>query len=330
MLKKVLKKVLPDAVIEKGKKFIESRHVLNDSFRDALKYKKYYNYNSVGDSSTGIKELLIFHTHSLEKGLSHPNFRDNFGKGALTGIKENLIKFNESNLSKNSFEYQNAISVLKYYKDLHESKGIVTPFFDSLFDLNEIKSGNDIAGASKHTNDDPKKMDFDQLQQFRTSQREFSKEPVDSNVFNKVVGMALKTPSVCNRQPWRAYVTDDQEKIAELLELQGGFTGYDLPPVLSLITVDNEAFIGSHERNEPYIDGGLFLMNYVFSLTYYGLASCILNTMLIEDKKAKVKKILDVSSSESLIGFVAVGYPKDDLTIANSARKPVDEVLKIR
>lgn len=154
---------------------------------------------------------------------------------------------------------------------MHESKGIATPFFDSLFDLNEIKSGNDIAGASKHTNDDPKKMDFDQLQQFRNSQREFSKEPVD-----------------------------------------------------------NEAFIGSHERNEPYIDGGLFLMNYIFSLTYYGLASCILNTMLTEDKKAKVKKILDVSSSESLIGFVAAGYPKDDLDIANSARKPVDEVLKIR
>jgi hypothetical protein len=330
LLKAFLKKIVPNVLISEYKKVLEPNRVLRDFFNDANQYKKAFNYNTIGTSEEGIKELLIFHSHSIEKGLSHPNFRDNFGKSALLGLKKNLNEFNNKEMSKDCFEYQNAISVLKAYKNKHISKHISTPFFDSLFDLKKIESGNDIAGTREHFNNSVNNMNFASFQEFRTTQREFSKNNVNINIFKDVVKLSLKTPSVCNRQPWKVYVTDDKNKIASLLRLQGGFKGYELPPTLSLITVNREAFIGSHERNEPYVDGGLFLMNYVFSLTYFGLSSCILNSMLSEPNKVKVKDILGISGSEVLIAFIAAGYPKDKVVVASSARKPVNDILKLR
>ncbi|WP_368791247.1 nitroreductase family protein [Companilactobacillus farciminis] len=329
MIKKIIKQFVPKSWIIRYKMAKEHQRLKRDFRIDAKQYDSSFNYSPVGTSDEGVKELLIFHSHSIEKGLSHPNFRGNFGKNALLGIKANLSEFKKRNLDKNLFEYQNTISVLKFYKEKHNSKNIETPFFDSLFDLNEIDVAPSIAGAKVHTNKFSKNMNFVDLEYFRSTQREFSNDAVDMDVFKKVTELAVKTPSVCNRQPWKTYVTNDSSKISKLLDLQGGYKGYGVPPTLSLVTVDRRAFIGSHERNEPYVDGGLFLMNYDFALTYYGLSSCILNTMMEEPMKEEVRTILGVPASEVLIAFVGAGYSKDKVEIAASARKPIEDILKM-
>jgi nitroreductase len=328
MLKEIIKKIAPESWIIFYKKIREFKRLKYGFKVDAKQYKNSFNYNVVGDSDEGVKALLTFHSHSIEKGLSHPNFRDNFGKNALLGIKANLEEFKKRKLDKNLFEYQNTISVLKFYKDKHNSKNIKTPFFDSLFDLSELDSAPSIAGAKIHTDKPAQDMNFADLEHFRSTQREFLSDAVDMDLFKKVTELAIKTPSVCNRQPWKIYVTNNNLKISKLLDLQGGYKGYGVPPTLSLVTVDRKAFIGSHERNEPYVDGGLFLMNYDFALTYYGLSSCILNTMMEEPVKEKVRTILGVPTTEVLIAFVGAGYSKDKVKVAASARKPVEDILK--
>ena len=328
-MKELVKKIVPNIWVIKYREFREHGRVKNEFREDAVQYNNSTNFHLVGSSDKGVKELLIFHTHALEKGLSHPHFRPNFGKRALSGLKVNLDEFERLNLDKNDFSYQNAISVLKFYKNKHKNAGIDTPFFDSLFNLDEISFGKQMAGAEKHVNKEANGMSFEEFEYYRTTQREFSHKGVDSSVFDEAVKLALKTPSVCNRQPWKVYTTSNKNKIAELLRLQKGFNGYELPPTLSLVTVDRRSFIGSYERNEAYIDGGLFLMNFDFSLTYFGLASCILNSMLPNEEQRKVKKILGISPSEVLIAFVAAGYPKDEVLAAKSARKPTNEVLKL-
>lgn len=328
-MKKLMKRILPKPWVEKYRDIRERSQVRREFHEDANNYNNATNFHLIGSSKVGIRELLIFHTHALEKGLSHPKFRSNFGKRALIGLNANLEAFVKLNMDQSDFAYKNAMSVLKAYKSRHQNLGLVTPFFDSIFSKKEIKGGSEIAGVEIHHDDNAARMNFEELESFRTTQRVFSNKKVQMTDLKKALKIAMKTPSVCNRQPWKVYVTDNTNKIDSLLRLQKGYTGYGIPPILCLITVDRRAFIGSYERNEPYIDGGLFLMNFDLSLTYTGIASCILNAMLPNKEQEKIRGILDVPNNEVLISFVAAGYPKDKVLSAKSARKPIDDVLRV-
>jgi len=329
IMKEKIKKIIPNSWIKRYREVRGHSRVRKEYREDARKYNISSNFHSVGSSPKGVQELLIFHSHALEKGLSHPKFRYNFGRNALIGLGANLDEFKKLNLDTETFAYQNAMSVLKFYKKKHEDQGVRTPLFDSLFSGSSISRGNNKSGAVEHFNQETNDMNFPDLEKFRTSQREFLSSEVDQSLLTEAVALASKTPSVCNRQPWKVYMIRNKKKISKLLYLQNGFNGYDTPPALCVITVDRRAFIGSYERNEVYIDGGLFLMNFDFALTYVGLASCILNTMLPNEKQEKVKSILKISSSEVLIAFVATGYAKSSVMVAKSARKPVKDILKV-
>lgn len=328
-MKEIVRKVLPDSMILKYRDAKEHIRVKKEFYQAAKRYNDATNFHDVGSSDEGVKALLIYHTHAIEKGLSHTKFRSNFGERALIGLKSNLDQFNKLNLDQDDFAFQNAKSVLKAYKKRHVEQNLTTPFFDSLFDDKKINNASEIAGIKTHLDKRTNKMNFEELESFRTTQREFLSRKVDLKDFQKAVNIAMKTPSVCNRQPWKIYETDNKNKIEELLQLQGGFRGYEIPPTLSLITVDQQAFIGVPERNEAYIDGGLFLMNFDLALTHVGVASCILNAMLPNQQLDNIRKILSIPVSEVLIAFIAAGYPKKQIAAAKSARKSVNDVLNI-
>ncbi|WP_341780014.1 nitroreductase family protein [Levilactobacillus sp. HBUAS70063] len=328
-MKEKIKEIIPKPLLEQLREIRGHIRVKREYYKDARKYVKNSNLRYVGNSAKGVQELLIFHSHALEKGLSHPEFRYNFGKSALLGLRDNLNEFSKLGLNPSLFAYQNAISVLKAYKEKHESRGISTPLFDRLFSKSEIDRGTAISGVEEHSNRLTENMNFSEIETYRVSQREFLSDKVNPELLVEATNLALKTPSVCNRQPWQVYMISNGDKISQLLHLQKGFEGYDIPPVLCMVTVDQRAFVGSYERNEAYIDGGLFLMNFDFALTYVGLASCILNAMQPNEEQRKIRAILGIPSSEVLIAFIAIGYAKSKVTVAKSARKPVKDILKV-
>lgn len=41
-----------------------------------------------------------------------------------------------------------------------------------------------------------------------------------------------------------------------------------------LVTADLQAFMGSNERNEGYVDSGLFSMSLLYAMKSCGLAAC--------------------------------------------------------
>lgn len=327
--KNFIKKIVPESLVFKYRENREHLKVKREFAYDAKQYNLATNFHMVGSSDKGIEELIIFHSHALEKGLSHPNFRPNFGKRALSGLAANMTEFKRRGLDKSKFSFQNAESVLRAYKQKHVAKGINTEFFDSLFMPLDDSDSPLKAGAVSHENIDASSLNFKELEKYRSTQREFSNTEVDLGLIKAAVKLSIKTPSVCNRQPWKLHLTTDPDKIQRLLKIQKGFNGYEIPPVLSMVTVDRRSFIGSFERNEAYIDGGLFLMNYVFALTSYGLASCILNAMLPNDELEKIRQIYGIPEEEVLIAFVAVGNPLNDLQVAASERKPLSEIIKI-
>lgn len=168
-------------------------------------------------------------------------------------------------------------------------------------------------------------MDFIQLAQNRYSVREYSSELVSQELLDKVCEVSMKTPSVCNRQATPVYQITDLEKIKAALEIQGGFSGYDMSPVLLLVTSNIRAFMNNGERNEPFVDGGLFSMSLLYALEAYGLAACPLNAMFSLSQDRKTRALLHIPDYELPVMYIAVGNFPDPYQYAaqrDEIRKP--------
>lgn len=316
------------------------------SVYSTYRIKKFYNYDFKrfksgyvsqykNASEEQLESYLTFFSHSIEKGLSHGNFRPNFGRRALTSLAEVMQVYNEKKYSFNNERYQVALSALKNYQETHEKKGFHKTILNDIFSddilIQVNKSNLDLSGVIKIRREEKfnnKEKNFFELSNERHSVREYSDEEVDSKLIKNVVELSLKTPSVCNRQASRVYAVTNPQKIEEILNIQKGFNGYKLPPVLFLVTATNNMLVSPLERNEAFIDGGLFSMTLLYFLEYNGLAACALNAMLSNKDEDQVKSILNIPEAEVLIMFIAAGHFKDEATSPRSCRDSVDKILK--
>jgi nitroreductase len=163
----------------------------------------------------------------------------------------------------------------------------------------------------------------------RRSVREFTDQPVLDEEIAAAVQIAMQSPSVCNRQSARVHQFQDPEIIRSVLGIQGGFGGYAMPPRLLLVTSDIDAFMFAPERNQGYVDGGLFMMSLLLGLTQVGLGSVSLNTDFGTAKETAVRKLIDVPDHEVFISFIGVGHYSEDVLVPRSRRTGVDQVLTL-
>ena len=181
--------------------------------------------------------------------------------------------------------------------------------------------------SDKLSND---KKNFYDLCQNRSSVREFSGDKIDLEKVLKAIKNATKTPSVCNRQGWRVYLTESKETIEKLLFLQKGFKGYPrLLEVVLAITVSNNTFLSPVERNEAFIDGGLFSMSIIYGLEYEGLAAVALNAMMNSKDEREIRKLISADEADQLIMFVAIGDFKKETIVPVSDRRNINDFLKM-
>lgn len=287
----------------------------------SFKYDKRRFYNNYSkekfllNNRDQLDARLTFHAHALEKGLSHKEIRLGFGKSALSKLAKVMEAYTELNYSKTSDAYLNALSVLREYIKLHKAKDYDITFLKDIFPEDLLQEAAETAsklGGVVQINLDSKKdnrdKNFKDLFINRWSIREYSDKLVDTTLVDEAIEISLKTPSVCNRQSARVLTITDKSLIRTTLKLQGGFTGYDLPPALIVVTSDISASVGAHERNQPYIDGGLFSMSLLLSLEYVGLAACPLNAMLTIASERKIRQTLNIPEAESLIMFMSIGH----------------------
>jgi nitroreductase len=95
-----------------------------------------------------------------------------------------------------------------------------------------------------------------------------------------------------------------------------------------LVTADLRTFVSSGERNQAFIDGGLYAMSLMYALQARGIASCPLNLGLSFLMDRALRKAAKLPPNENLIMMIAIGYPPDELAIAASARVPTDAMLR--
>lgn len=284
-----------------------------------------------------IKAELIFQFHKLEKGLVMPGKRRLFGESIVVRVLKLLTIWHDRNYSLEDSVYLGAVGAIESYQ--HKIRG--DGFAEECRVLDEV---DDFLNGSVKTKKAVIKTpvplvnnfsggyaEFMRLVSFRRSVREFSSQEVGRALLVNAVKAAQQSPSVCNRQASKIYFYSDRKKIDELLSFQNGNKGFGhLVPCLAVVTVDQKLFFNATERNEPFIDGGLFTMSFLYGLSSQGMVSCCLNWCVSPSVDKKVHGVADIPSSERIMMFIAVGYPVNAIKVPTSARKNTSDVVTFK
>ena len=308
-------------------------------------YYDFIRFNNSGfsmkknESYENLRSRITFHYHALEKGMSNANLRLGFGNNAFKGLFESMELYKKSNYSLNDIRYMTALSTINQYIKLHRDKNFnvfeIETKYNQLLPSEYSKDDIDnLGGYYNYTKADLlsyKDASFDVLAEKRYSVRDFGPEPVELNLIDDAIKIATKTPSVCNRQAWKVYVIKNIDMIKYVLMNQNGLTGNGSNlDTLLVITCDNQYLGGFNERNQSFVDGGMFAMSLLYALENQGLASCTLNANLSKDKDIEIRKIVDIGYSEDIILFIAVGNYPEEIKVAKSHRDSYELITNYR
>lgn len=282
---------------------------------------------------TRLKAGMILDYHAIEKGLSLRDPRLGFGQARIQRLLENTKAYLRRYGADETVE--TALSVLEAYLDFHQRHGWD---LDGLHNAHqslcqeheELRTDKALGGVFRVMADELRtaaRGDFEELVRSRHSVRQFSSQPVDLQTIRKAVELAIQSPSVCNRPSWKVRVYSGRAK-DQVLALQHGNQGFGHEaPLVLIITGDLEYFRGNRERNQVYIDGGLFAMSLLYALHYCGLGACALNLCNERRVDKELRQAAHIPASESFIMMIAVGHLEEATLLTRSHRPGVDQVL---
>lgn len=185
-------------------------------------------------------------------------------------------------------------------------------------------------GAKKHMERDFFKGILEDPESFflsRYSLREYRQIPVAASLVERALLLAMKTPSVCNRQAWHVYHTDNSSVIRKALTHQLGNRGFgEQIPNLMVVTTDLKSFMPGQEHYQHWIDGGLFSMSLIYAFHSLGIASCCLNWSQSPSNDLKFRSAFNIRPNHTVIMMLAFGYPKVENNVCVSSRRPLGEI----
>lgn len=329
-------------MILKVKKFIkliiDKTRMLPEFLCDYWGYKK-YNYNGLRKQTfSSFESMILRQTHIIEKGLSLEKPRVGFGEAKINDLFEMMSNYKNAGFPVDAYVYQHAVQVLFYYMKTQKALGYTnSALFGKIESIinrfsDEVK-GSSIINANvieKTTlNELPLRGDYKDFSESRHSVRQFSSKEIDINDVKKAIKIAQKSPSACNRQATKVYFYANDETNKKIGDLIAGNTGFESAVNKYLVITGNvSSFYDTFERNQLYVEGGIFALALVEALHYYKIGSCILQNGEYHKKNKRFKKICgNIPDNERIILFIAIGYYKDEFTYAVSKRKPLEEIF---
>lgn len=267
--------------------------------------------------------------HSLEKSMSFKIRNASSGWKNADALIE-LIKC-ANRYDKVGYHDKAAVRILRKFIALDENKDnpLCVRINKELSSLS-IEAEDD-HGFKFHTLQDFQKGLLELPEDFffsRYSLREFRDEKVKESLIKRAVSLAMKSPSVCNRQAWHVYHTADTNLVELALRHQSGNRGFgDRVPNLLIISTDLKAFMPGEEHYQHWIDGGLFSMSLIYALHSLGVASCCLNWSQSPISDKKLRKLVHIEPNHTVIMMLAAGWPDSNNKVCMSARRPLNEVF---
>lgn len=300
-------------------------------------YRRFTRFSSAvhwGDNRFKLESLIMMRLHGIEKGLSLEQPRLGFGQKALADLFALLEEYAERGA--NQYIIELGLSVIDEYIQFHKQKGCdVAGIEEKFLSLSRRFAIKDVVGPlggvkviRKQDMYKKSAIDFESFCDCRYSVRQFSEESVPKEVLLDAIRVAQKTPSVCNRQSSKVWVIIEKNKVHEVLDIGAGAVGFSeqIQAVL-IVTSDLACFISGGERNQCWIDGGMFAMSLIYALHAKGLVSCCMNWSKDYQEDTQMRDCINLCQSENILLLIGVGYPKESFKVARSLRKPIDDVV---
>lgn len=286
------------------------------------------------DTENKLKGKLTIYYHVIEKGLTMPATKMGFGQPVALELIDMMNMYLDKKYNISSLEFVHSLNVLTEYVEFHNSKTFALS--------DKITSGVSKLEKVVKTYETSKQLEFDSEVYFshkessfdkfclsRYSARNYSDVEVPVEVLNACVRLALKSPTSCNRQVNRVYMVRSPDVKNEVLKLQYGNRGFGhLADTLFVITADISVFQGPNDRNESYVNSGMFAMSLMYALHRYSVGACPLNWSVEAERDLKLRKLLSIPDNERVGLVISCGYLPEKIKIASSPRLDLNEVIK--
>lgn len=287
-----------------------------------IKYSEFYK------GKNDLRNRLLITGHVIEKGITMPNRRLGFGYGQVRTLISLCKQALLHNIS-DSEQFQFALKDLYEYRQIHQDNGFELPH-DIKEGIDSLLNGKKVSSKSIHITKDEffnSGSDFKCFANSRHSVRNFSDEKISEDNLKTVIELAQTAPSACNRQSVRIHIYDGDAK-KNVLGLQNGNRGWgDLADKVIIVTSEQTAWDGYFTK-AAYLDGGIYTMNLLYALHYYGICACCLNLYLQKKEMNELRKVSCIPDSEIPVVMIAIGYPpKYDFMVAQSNRIDFQRIL---
>lgn len=306
--------------------------IVNELLFEFLRLYKHFGAVKFKRSKQKFEADIIIRAHAIEKGLSMSNPRPGFGELRVKNLIE-LIDLYLSVYKDESF-VAFVFGILDAYFAFNRENNSINEKLLARYELIKdqkcscpsLEGG--IIKLRRQDVLDRINQGFSQLVSSRYSIRDFSDERVDLELIIEAIEISKKTPSACNRQPWRVYVFRNEKLKRDLLKWQGnkGFTD-NIDTVIIVASSLNSFFI--NEKHQAYVDGGLYAMTLIYALHSKGLGTIPMTLAMMESKSRKLYREFGLKQDEVPVLMIGVGKFKESYSVAISERKNINHYVTI-
>jgi nitroreductase len=295
--------------------------------------RRYLVASTAGRSADDAERLAAHITmdyHRLEKGMALPNPRHGFGRDVALRLVRSVRRYEDrygrsdvTGFARSALESYRQFSLGKLDTKLEAELG---EFLDT------SATGSCRAGVDALTSQTLFPFDSDSAQRFlrsRRSVRQFDGRPVPQAVLREAARIAQQAPSVCNRQSARIFASNQRARMDEMLGFQNGNRGFgDRLGAVIVVAADMRAFTSLGERNQCWVDGGIFAMSMALALHSLHVGACMLNWSVEPGRDRALRRSLGIDDHYAIITMMGAGYAPERLTVAASPRRSTDEIVR--
>lgn len=305
-----------------------AKQLIHSYSSDVWRYARWSGFGR-GHTTRALESKILKDFHRIEKGLTLPQPRPWFGKDTVERLVITCAEYGARN------DHDDEI-LAAAYSALRQYGGAFTepepnwwrPVLNAIEEAPAMKSSQwSQLGGSKVIDElfFAEESDFSgSISKFirsRSSIRNFSSDLVDEKLLEECIADAQHTPSVCNRQGTRVRFYPRGSEAESILALQNGNRGFgNGASHVAVVTSDLRTFLTPGERNQGFIDGGMFAMSLIYALLARKIGTCCLNWSVNANQDRKLRTKIRLPEYEVVIMMIAIGTPVRDSQVTISPK----------
>lgn len=304
--------------------------VLSSYGYDARRFLGASSAGRATDDAERLAAHISMDYHRLEKGMALPSPRYGFGRDVVVRLMRSITRYESEYGCADVTAF--ARGALAEYRRFNSAK--ITPELEATIDrfLSSDVEAVRCGGVAALTAETLFPFDSEIAQRFmrsRHSVRQFDGQPLSHDVLQDAVRIAQQAPSVCNRQSARVFASTGRSKMDEMLRLQNGNRGFgDRLGAVIVVASDMRAFTSMGERNQCWVDGGIFAMSLALALHSLHIGACMLNWSVEPGRDRALRRLLELDDNYAIITMMGAGYPPDSLVVAASPRRRTESIVR--